>query len=132
MKQKNVLIVGGGFAGVKAALDLAKHNQHFKITLLSDTLSFNYHPTLYHTATGGSKQISELPLSEILKDSEVDIILDHAEILDRTHRTIKTTKGTKYHYDILILALGAVTNYFGIKACRSIPMALNLCKKQKS
>ena len=115
MKQKHILIVGGGFAGVKAALDLSKHNQHFKITLLSDATSFNYHPTLYHTATGGSKQIADIPLSEILGDKPVELLSGHAETLDRTHRTITLTDGTKLHYDILILALGAITNYFGIK-----------------
>jgi NADH dehydrogenase len=115
MKEKQVLIVGGGFGGVKAALDLSKHNQHFKITLLSDGDSFQHHPTLYHTATGGSRQISEIPLKEILRNKSVEIINGHADRLNREHKIIQTTDGQKIHYDILILALGAVTNYFGIK-----------------
>ncbi len=115
MKQKHVLIVGGGFGGVKAALDLSKHNQHYKITLLSDRESFFYYPTMYHTATGGTRQISEIPLQEILGHTPVDIVIGHADKLNREHRTIHTQEGQKFEYDILILALGAVTNYFGIE-----------------
>lgn len=116
--KKHVLIVGGGFGGIKAALDLAEHAEHFKITLLSDRDSFHYHPSLYHTATGGSRQISDIPLSEILGDKPVDIILGHAEKLDREKKTIHTKDGEKLNYDILILALGAITNYFGIKGMK--------------
>ncbi|MDB5182672.1 MAG: dehydrogenase [Candidatus Saccharibacteria bacterium] len=115
MKQKHVLIVGGGFGGVKAALDLAAHEEHFKITLLSDTDAFSYHPTLYHTATGGSREVSDIPLKEILGNKNVEIILGHADKLNRENKTIHTEDGQKLSYDILILALGAVTNYFGIK-----------------
>jgi len=113
--KKHVLIVGGGFGGIKAALDLAKHEDHFKITLLSDRDSFHYHPTLYHTATGGSRQISDIPLSQILENKPVEIVLGHADKLDRTNKIVHTVDGQKIHYDIVILALGAVTNYFGIK-----------------
>ena len=109
-----MLIVGGGFGGIKAALDLVK-NDAFKVTLLSNRDSFHYHPTLYHTATGGSRQISEIPLSELFKDKPVEIIKATATKLDREHKSVHTKGGKKFSYDILILALGAVTNYFGIK-----------------
>ena len=46
MAKEKVLIVGGGFAGVKAALDLA-NDPHFNVTLLSKRDSFNYYPTLF-------------------------------------------------------------------------------------
>ncbi len=114
MKVKKVLIVGGGFGGVKAALDLSEHDA-FDITLLSDKTSFEYHPTLYHTATGGSRAVSDIPLAEIMQNKGVNIVNGKAVKLDRTHKFIKTEAGDKYTYDILILSLGAVTNYFGIK-----------------
>ena len=114
MSKKDVLIVGGGFGGVKAALDLSDH-ENYKVTLLSDRDSFEYHPTLYHTATGGSREVSNIPLNEIFKDKNVEIVQGKADKLNREKKTIHTKDGKKYEYDILILALGAVTNYFGIK-----------------
>ena len=52
-KQK-ILVVGGGFGGIKAALELSKgDNRKFDITLVSDQANFRYYPALYRTATGG-------------------------------------------------------------------------------
>ena len=47
----HTVIVGGGFAGVRTALELSK-KQLGKITLISDEPYFLYHASLYATATG--------------------------------------------------------------------------------
>ena len=49
----NITIVGGGFGGVKAALELAKDPKN-NITLISDKPDFQYYPALYSAATGYS------------------------------------------------------------------------------
>lgn len=110
---KQVLIVGGGFGGVKTALELSK--QHgIAVTLLSDQTCFRYYPALYHTATGGLYQQSNIPLTEIIDTSRITFVQGTATSLDRTARTVTTEQGDSLHYDILVLALGVVTNYFGI------------------
>lgn len=109
-----VLVVGGGFGGVKAALDLAR-NSRFKITLISDTERMRIYPSLYRTATGGSKRVSCVALSEIFANSSVDLVYDTASKLDRQQRKIHTRSGGVHEYNALILALGVRTNYFGIK-----------------
>ncbi len=114
MKKHKVLIVGGGFAGVKAALELREHDE-FDITLLSNSVDFHYYPTFYHTATGGVRQQSIIPLRELFIDKRVRFVLGTAKTLDREKRLIRTGDNRKFHYDSLILALGNVTNYFGIK-----------------
>lgn len=111
---KKVLIVGGGFGGAKSALELAGH-RHLEVTLLSDNTNFEYHPTLYRTATGGRRIISSISLAEIFADKYVTVVQGVAKKLDRTNKTITTKSGDVYNFDILILALGNVTNYFGIK-----------------
>lgn len=114
MRTKKVLIVGGGFGGVEAALELCKHEK-YRVSLLSNKISFQYYPALYHTATGGVKRISDITLAEIFKHKSVELIHGEAEKLDRTHKVITTASGDKISYDIVILSLGAVTNYFGIR-----------------
>ncbi len=111
---KKVLVVGGGFGGVKAALELADDHR-FEVTLLSDDSDLRYYPTLYHTATGGQRANSSIPLSKIFENKPVEIINGTAVTLDRQAKTLITKDGKKYGYDILIIGLGVVTNYFGIK-----------------
>jgi NADH:quinone reductase (non-electrogenic) len=114
-KNKNhVLVVGGGFGGVKAALELAGDSR-FEVTLLSDRPDFRYYPTLYHAATGGLRAGSSIPLGHIFAGKKVKVILGKATTLDRHAKTLATETGRNFTYDTLILALGVVTNYFGVK-----------------
>jgi NADH:quinone reductase (non-electrogenic) len=114
MRKQHVLIVGGGFGGIKAALELSKRKD-VVVTLLSDKPDFRYYPSLYHTATGGLHTQSSIPLSDILPIDKVTLARGTAERLDRDHKTILTSEGHIIPYDKLVLALGVVTNYFGIK-----------------
>ncbi len=109
-----VLIVGGGFGGIKTALELAK-SKHFDVTLLSDSPSFRFFPALYHTATGGVVAESSIPLATIFEGKNVTLVRGTAERIDREHKAIITSDGKTHHYDIVVLALGTVINYFGIK-----------------
>jgi NADH dehydrogenase len=113
MKKQQVVIVGGGFGGIKAALELSA-DERFAITLISERDSFRYYPTLYHTATGGMKRQSSIPLSELFAGTKVSIVQGEAATIDRKGRSITLTDGRIYPYDVAILALGVVTNYFGI------------------
>ncbi len=113
MKTEKVLIVGGGFGGIKAALELARHG-NFRVTLLTAHDNFRYYPTLYRTATGGKRANSSIPLSEIFKDLRISIHKGVATTLDRQNKQITTATGETYGYDTLILGLGVITNYFSI------------------
>lgn len=114
-KQKHhIVIVGGGFGGVKAALELAS-DMRFAVTLINDEPNFEYYGTLYKTATGGSRDISSIPLEEIFAEHpRVKLVYSRASGLDRKNQTITTENGEKFIYSALILAVGVVTNYFNI------------------
>jgi NADH dehydrogenase, FAD-containing subunit len=110
-----IIVVGGGFGGVKAALELSK-NKKAHVTLISDKPDFQYYPALYSTATGGSRLQSWVPLGEIFAGHDnVNIVIDTVTSLDKTSRTIKTASGATHEYKALVLALGSVTTYFGIE-----------------
>ncbi len=114
MAKKQILIVGGGFGGVKAALELADEEQ-FEVTLLNPNNYFQYYPSLYRSATGGLLSESRIPYDNIFAKKRLTVVIGEAKSLDRHARTLTTVDGKTYTYDILILALGVVTNYFGIK-----------------
>ena len=108
-----VIVVGGGFGGVRAAELLSKH-ETLEVTLISNTDSFSYYPQLYHAATGGSRSEAAIPLKEVLEGSKVQLIVDTLTTLDAEKKTITMVSGASYEYEQLVLATGSVTNYFGI------------------
>ena len=108
-----VVIVGGGFAGLKNALELSKDDR-FEITLVSDQDYFLHHATLYATATGRSTKESVIKLSEIFQHHKnVTVVKDAITKFNPARKTVGGTE-KKYEYDILILALGVVTTHFHI------------------
>lgn len=109
-----VVIVGGGFAGVKTALELSKRGAK-DVTLISDQEYFLHHATLYATATGHSRDESVVKLADIFANHpSVKLVKDTITSLD-THRKMIVGDAASYQYDTLILALGVVTTYFGIQ-----------------
>lgn len=109
----HTVVVGGGFAGVKAALELGK-KQIGKVTLLSDEPYFLHHATLYATATGKSKAESIIPLEEIFANSpNVTVIVDTMKSID-PERKLVVGKAKSYSYDSLVIAVGSVTTFFNI------------------
>ena len=113
-KVHKVVIVGGGFAGVKAALNLA-NIPGFKVQLISDNTHFEYHGALYRSAVGHSPMEVVIPLKDIFKKAEnVELILDRVAFLDSKKKRVASDTGNIYRYDSVIFALGNTVNYFGI------------------
>lgn len=113
MKKREIVVVGGGFGGIKTTLDLAG-NPAFHVTLVANKPFFEYYPMMYHTAAGGSKVVSSIPLGEVMRNKRVTIIIDEAVKLNRKLKTLRLKSGKKLEYDAIVFALGNVTNYFGI------------------
>jgi NADH:ubiquinone reductase (H+-translocating) len=110
----NIVVVGGGFAGVKAAIELSKRHIG-KVTLISDEPYFLHHATLYATATGKSMAESVIPLAHIFDYyPNVTVVNDTMTAIDPRRRLIVGQK-KQYHYDKAVIAIGSVTTYFGIK-----------------
>jgi NADH dehydrogenase len=81
---------------------------------LSEGSELRYYPTLYHTATGGSRVNSSIPYTTIFNGYNIKIAKGFAVSIDRKKKVITTKDNKNYSYDILVLGLGVVTNYFGI------------------
>jgi len=112
---KRIVIVGSGFAGIKCALRLAQTvGKKAKITLVSNTSHFEYHATLYRVASGCSPFEVCIPLSEIFKDKDVEIVKDFILDVDTQNQVVHGKSGSSYHYDYLVLGLGSDTAYFNL------------------
>lgn len=113
MPRHRIVIVGGGFGGIKVALELADDHR-FDITLISDHDDFRVYPTLYHVASGGSRRVASIPLTEIFSAKRVTVVVDRVTTLDREKKSVSTEGGKTFEYEGLILGVGVMTNYFGI------------------
>lgn len=108
-----IVIAGAGFAGIRAARRLSRH-AGLEVTLISPEDTFTYYPQLYHAATGGTRKESALPLTEVLAGCPVQVVKARLASFDPAAHTVATDTGQTLPYNKLILALGSVTNYFGI------------------
>jgi NADH dehydrogenase len=112
---KRIVIVGGGFAGVCAALQLA-NKPGFKVHLITPENYFQYHAALYRSATGRSPLEVAIPLRDFFEYAKnIDVCNDKIEILDENKKQVVGSSGSFYQYDELLLALGNNTAYYGIK-----------------
>lgn len=119
-----LIIVGGGFGGLKLARKL-NNKPGFEILLID---KFNYHqfqPLFYQVATAGldASNIS-FPLRKVFQNSKnVRIRITELKQIISAENKIITETGEE-HYDVLVLATGADTNFFGNQqiADHSFPM----------
>lgn len=112
--EKKVLIIGGGFGGISAALELEKITKEVKITLVSDRNHFEFHPALYRVVTGETPLEVCVPLSHIFEGKKIEVLQDKIVSVDLASNEVLGESGSHYTFDYLILALGAETAYFNI------------------
>jgi NADH:ubiquinone reductase (H+-translocating) len=109
--KKNVVIVGGGFAGLNAAKLLEEDK--FNILLLDRTNHHLFQPLLYQVATSAlSPADIAVPIRAVFKRKKIEVIMEHVTSVNKEEKTISTSIG-KIAYDYLILAPGAKHSYFG-------------------
>ncbi|MGB5850543.1 MAG: NAD(P)/FAD-dependent oxidoreductase [Ignavibacteriaceae bacterium] len=109
---KKVVIIGGGFGGLAAAKDLAKHN--FDITIIDKTNHHLFQPLLYQVATASlSPGDIANPIRSILGGSHnVKVVMAEVTSIDIENREVKFN-GTLLVFDYLIIAVGNSHTYFG-------------------
>jgi NADH dehydrogenase len=112
MSDARVLIVGGGFAGVTCAQQLAKHD--VDVILLDRNNYHQFQPLLYQVATA---QIAAYDIARPLRGifrhhPSVDVRRTPAVSIDPAARSVTTSSGSVLSADYLVLAAGAQPNFF--------------------
>lgn len=108
-----IVIIGGGFAGLKLARSL-NNKIGIEVTLID---KFNFHqfqPLFYQVATAGldASNIS-FPLRKVFhKSKNVRIRLAEVTAIQSDKNLVVTNIGN-FEYDHLVIATGADTNFFG-------------------
>jgi NADH:ubiquinone reductase (H+-translocating) len=113
---KHVLIVGGGFAGLGCALELARLGGPVQVTLIDRHNYHQFQPLFYQLATSQlSANDVSFSLRRVCRDQEnIDIKLAEVDTVDPQSRTVHTKEGESYQGDYLVLAAGSQANFFHI------------------
>lgn len=134
-----IVIIGGGFGGVRVAKILSKWSKNIHITLIDKSRYHTFHPNLYEVATAYLPEVfghlpinfldlkfsSIYPLEEIfLDDLNVTVLEEEVIGVDFKKRNVALKSGASHEYDILIIGAGSETNYFGTPclAEKSLPL----------
>ncbi|MEZ5013806.1 MAG: NAD(P)/FAD-dependent oxidoreductase [Chitinophagales bacterium] len=128
----HIVVVGGGFAGLAAIKKL--NNKPFRVTLLDKHNYHTFQPLLYQVASGGlsADSIAYPFRRKTGAYPNIRFRMCSVESVDLENKKVITDRGA-FAYDILIIAAGAQTNYYGNAQLekfglplKSVPDALNL------
>ena len=112
-RQPRVVIVGGGFGGIHAALSLAHEN--VDVTVLDRRNHHIFQPLLYQVALAvlSPANIAQPIRSILRKQSNAEVLMDEVVGIDTAARQVTLGSGARVAYDYLALATGASHSYFG-------------------
>ena len=113
---KEVLVLGAGYAGLKAVRNLQKEvgdNAHITLVDMND---YHYEATELHEVAAGSVDKSKItyPIKDVL-NNKVKFIQDEVVKVDADKKTVELKNSGQLRYDYCVLALGFVSETFGIK-----------------
>lgn len=119
-----IVVIGGGFAGIEFIKHLAGY-EHFDIILV-DINNYNFFPPLIYQVATGFMEPSAIsyPFRRIIRDKK-NIRFRMGELMSIAPEQNKLVLNNGVlHYDLLILATGTTSNFFGNEqiAKNSLPM----------
>ncbi len=123
-EKKNIVILGGGFAGVRIALDLdayLKHDKDYEIILIDRKDYQVYNSALYEAATTEHglveakkvKRTVAVPFSAIFKNTRVKVFKAYVDSVDVDGGMV-VTDSRIINYSYLVIALGSSADFYGI------------------
>lgn len=120
----HVVVVGGGFAGVGCVKALAAAG--VRVTLIDRRTYHQFQPLLYQVANGAlSPDDVSTPLRSISQHHpEVDVKQADVVAIDPGSASVTCADGTVHTGDHLVLALGAVPNFFGVPGAAEFSLPL--------
>jgi NADH dehydrogenase len=129
--KKRIVILGGGFGGVYAAIHLEKllaRQSAVEICLVSHDNFFLFTPML-HEIAASDLEITNIvnPLRKLLR--KVEVLVGDVNQIDLPNKRVLISHGYRNHslqidYDHLVIALGSITNFYDIPglADLAVPM----------
>ena len=122
-RKKRIVILGGGFGGVYAAIHLEKllaREHTVEICLVSRDNFFLFTPML-HEIAASDLEITNIvnPLRKLLR--KVEVLVGDVNEIDLPNKRVLISRGYRndsqqLDYDHLVIALGSITNFYNLSA----------------
>ncbi len=111
--RERVVVIGGGFGGIRAAQGLAR--LPVDVTVVDRRNHYVFQPLLYQVALAvlSPADIAQ-PIRSILREhSNISVLMDEALGIDTKTQRVTLKTGAILEYDYLVLATGSTHSYFG-------------------
>lgn len=126
--KKNIVILGAGFCGLKAAKHLAKllrFNKEYQIIIVDRRNIHVYNGDLYEISTAYNEKMTQACQTQLqdavtitMKRALKGLPIVHAQAtvqsIDPKNKKVMLSKYGEIPYEYLVMGLGSVTNYYGI------------------
>lgn len=118
-REPEVLVVGAGFGGLSVA-DRLRGTQA-NVTLIDRNNYHKFQPLLYQVATAGlnPEHIAQSVRSIYREAPNISFRRQTVENIDQSKEELICSNGTRIRYDYLVMAAGAVTEYFGVEGAKA-------------
>lgn len=120
----NVVILGGGFAGIKAGLILRNKSKHIHVTVIDKNSFHTFTPSLYEVATSEEPQKNVVIPYEDIFENSIEFHQGIVQNIDTKNKIVDLNDNVKYAYDYLIFALGSESADFGIPGIKEYGIPL--------
>jgi NADH dehydrogenase len=112
INKPRIVIVGAGFAGITLSRKLS--HKDYQIVIIDKNNFYQFQPLLYQVAMSGIEPSSiAFPLRRLFRRTKnVHIRVARLEAVEAEKKYIVTNEG-RVNYDILVLATGVTTNFYG-------------------
>lgn len=124
---KHILILGAGYGGLLTALSAREHfaEEEAIITVVNKVSSHQIMTELHRLAAGNvAEKAIALPLEKLFKGKGVHVRVGTVQEIALDNKKVKLQDGSALTYDVLVLALGSETNYFGIPGLKEHSLTL--------
>ena len=141
IRRKNIVIVGGGAAGLEliARLSPIARKQQYELTLIDNKLKHIWKPLLHEIAAGTLEQ-DAIDYIAYAHEKQFNFHLGSIINLDRKQQTITLSAFPDetanillperiLHYDVLVFAIGSLTNDFNIPGVKEHCLMLDNLKQ---
>src|SRR5260370_11809614 len=131
LRKKRIVILGGGFGGVYAAIHLEKlmaRQSAVEICLVSRDNFFLFTPML-HEIAASDLEITNIvnPLRKLLR--KVEVVVGDVNEIDLANKRVLISRGYRndsqqVDYDHLVIALGSITNFYNLPGFPELALAM--------